>query len=140
VSRGAAQRPVLRVIKPKKAGASSVAKTHWYLIKGCRVDQLAVTHTLIMELDLQSLFILCSCTYWLTPRNSTLPPHLGSYTRALLVSQDRRSLCTNPLLLLYWWHGMDCECAGDFGGKIGYAKLHALPEFCQMLRLLTFEH
>jgi hypothetical protein len=42
VSRGAAQRPVLLVIKPKKAGGSSVAKTHWYSIKGCRVDVLAV--------------------------------------------------------------------------------------------------
>ncbi len=32
-----------------------------------------------------------SCTHWLRPRLPlTLPPHLGSYTRALLVSQDRR--------------------------------------------------
>ncbi len=34
-----------------------------------------------------------SCTHWLRPRNFLLLPlHLGSYTRALLVSQDRRHL------------------------------------------------
>ncbi len=32
-----------------------------------------------------------SCTHWLRPR-TRLPPHLGSYTRALLVRQDRRQL------------------------------------------------
>ncbi len=36
-----------------------------------------------------------SCTIWLRPRNSP-PPHLGSYTRALLVSKQTTSLC-NPL-------------------------------------------
>ncbi len=42
--------------------------------------------------NLQSLFGLhvYSCTHWLRPRNCPLPPHLGSCTRALLVSQDRR--------------------------------------------------
>jgi hypothetical protein len=48
-----------------------------------------------MELDLQSLFRphMHSCTRWLRPRNPThFPPHLGSYTRALLVSQDRGHL------------------------------------------------
>jgi hypothetical protein len=51
-----------------------------------------------MELDLQSLFgaPVYSCTHWLRPRNSALPPHLGSYTRALLVSQDRRHLFVTP--------------------------------------------
>jgi hypothetical protein len=38
-----------------------------------------------------------SCTHWLRPCNPTPPshpPHLGSYTRALLVSQDSiTSLC-----------------------------------------------
>jgi hypothetical protein len=33
-----------------------------------------------------------SCTHRLRPRNSPPPPHLGSYTRALLVSQDRLHL------------------------------------------------
>jgi hypothetical protein len=48
-----------------------------------------------MELDLQSLFGLhvYSRTHQLRPRNDTpLPHHLGLYTRALLVSQDRRHL------------------------------------------------
>jgi hypothetical protein len=46
-----------------------------------------------MELDLQSLFGLHvhSCTHWLMP-SQLLTTHLGSYTRALLVSQDRRHL------------------------------------------------
>jgi hypothetical protein len=52
-----------------------------------------------MELEIQSLFELHvhSCTHWLRPRN---PPHLGSYTRALLVSQDRRHLFVNCDYLL----------------------------------------
>jgi hypothetical protein len=50
-----------------------------------------------MELDLQSLFGLHvhSCTHWLRLRNLPPAPHLprlGSYTRALLVSQDSRHL------------------------------------------------
>jgi hypothetical protein len=49
-----------------------------------------------MELDLQSLVGLNvhahPCTHWLRPSNSPPPPHLGSYTRTLLVSQDRRHL------------------------------------------------
>ncbi len=53
-----------------------------------------------MELDLQSLVGLhvYSCTHWLTPHNPPPPPprHLGSYTRALLVSQDRRHLSVTP--------------------------------------------
>ncbi len=36
-----------------------------------------------------------SCTYWLRPLNSPLPPHFGSYTRTLLVSQDRPTLLDN---------------------------------------------
>jgi hypothetical protein len=55
-----------------------------------------------MELDLQSLFWapVYSCTHWQRPRNSPPPPHLGSYARALLVSQDRRHLFCNPLISL----------------------------------------
>jgi hypothetical protein len=37
-----------------------------------------------------------SCAHWPGPRNSPLPTHLGSYTRALLVSQDRRHLFLTP--------------------------------------------
>jgi hypothetical protein len=56
-----------------------------------------------MKLDLQSLFgpYVHSCTHWLSPRNPLPPPppNLGSFTRALLASQediDNISLC-NPL-------------------------------------------
>ncbi len=50
-------------------------------------------HKLNMELDLQSLFGLL-CTAVLIGRDPATPPlpPLGSYTRALLVSQDRRHL------------------------------------------------
>jgi hypothetical protein len=46
-----------------------------------------------MELYLQRLFGLhvYSCTHGLRPRNPP-PPHLGSYTRVLLVNQDSRHL------------------------------------------------
>jgi hypothetical protein len=54
----------------------------------------------LMELDLQNLYGLHvhSCTHWLKPRNHppSIPLHLGSYTRALLVRQDRRHLFVNP--------------------------------------------
>ncbi len=53
-----------------------------------------------MELDLQSIFGLL-CTAVLIGRDpATLPllPHLGSYIRALLVSQDRRHLFVTPLI------------------------------------------
>ncbi len=65
------------------------------------VKQLSLNHVckigLNMELDLQSLFGLHvhSCTQWLRPR-TLLPPPLGSYTRALLVSQDRRHWPLTP--------------------------------------------
>jgi hypothetical protein len=51
-----------------------------------------------MELDLQSLFGLL-CTDVLIgrdPATHPLPPHLGSYMRALLVSQDRRHIFVIP--------------------------------------------
>jgi hypothetical protein len=40
--------------------------------------------------------LVYSCTQLLRPR--TPPPHLGSYTRALLVSQDRRHLFLTPCM------------------------------------------
>jgi hypothetical protein len=55
-------------------------------------------HRLHKEIDLQSLFeLMCtySCNHWMRdPATPTPPPlpHLGSYTRALLVSQHRRHL------------------------------------------------
>ncbi len=50
-----------------------------------------------MELDLPSLFGLhvYSCTRCLRLRT---PPQMGSYTRALLVSQDRRHLFVPPCI------------------------------------------
>jgi hypothetical protein len=52
--------------------------------------------------DLQSLFEVCVYVqlYSLaeTPQPQPLPPHLVSYTRALLVSQDRRHLFMTPWL------------------------------------------
>ncbi len=51
-------------------------------------------HRLNMEKDLKSLFgpHVHSCTHLLRPRNPPPLPHLGSYTRVLLFSQDRRHL------------------------------------------------
>ncbi len=43
-----------------------------------------------------------SCTHWLRPRNYPPPPHLGSYTRALLVSQDRRHLFVTPCCSVFY--------------------------------------
>jgi hypothetical protein len=58
-------------------------------------------HRLNMELDLQILFGLrCTQLYSLaeTPQLSPLPLHIGSYTRTLLVSQDRH------LFVTPWFH------------------------------------
>jgi hypothetical protein len=38
-----------------------------------------------------------------TPQPPPLPPHLGSYTRSLLVSQDRRHLFVTPCLGSVSW-------------------------------------
>jgi hypothetical protein len=56
-------------------------------------------------MDLQSSFgLLCTAVLigW-DPEPPPIPPHLGSYTRALLVSQDRRHLFVTP-----WRRAMDC--------------------------------
>jgi hypothetical protein len=84
-----------------------------------------------MELDLQSLFGLhvCSCTHWLRPRNPRPPPiplHFGSYTRALLVSQERRHLFVTPWKNMFesipkvgeWIKQVDC----DMDGKLSYKE------------------
>jgi hypothetical protein len=44
------------------------------------------------------LFHVHIFTHWLRPRNPLppSPPHLDSYTRALLVSQDRQHLFMTP--------------------------------------------
>ncbi len=62
-------------------------------------------HRLNMELDLQSLASMCSaqctlrCTRWLRPSRPP-PPHLGAYTRMILVSQNNISLWP-PCVSLY---------------------------------------
>ncbi len=64
------------------------------------------------------------------PRNP--PPHLGSYTRALLVSQDRRHLFVTPWLAIsylfldfYWSH-----CNGDSAYIFLFWELRGLsPNF-----------
>ncbi len=52
-------------------------------------------HRLNLELDLQTLFGLLYAAVE-TPLLPPLPPHLGSHSRALLVSQDRRHLFVTP--------------------------------------------
>ncbi len=60
-------------------------------------ESMDCSHRLNIELDIQNLFGLhvYSFTHWLRPCIATpqfpSPPHLGSFTRAPLVSQD-------------WWH------------------------------------
>jgi hypothetical protein len=67
-------------------------------------------HRQKMELDLQSLFglLVHRCTHWLRPRNPP-PPHLGSYTRALLVSRDRRYLFVTPWYRVEDIHGRQAQ-------------------------------
>jgi hypothetical protein len=59
-------------------------------------------HRLNMELDLHSVFgLLCTAVLVAEtpqPPPPPIPPHLGSYMRALLVSQDRRHLFGTPWL------------------------------------------
>ncbi len=59
---------------------------------------VGVCHWLNMELDLQSLFglLFTAVLIGLDPAKPLLPPHLGSFSKALLVSQDRRHLFVTP--------------------------------------------
>jgi hypothetical protein len=82
-----------------------------------------------MERDLQSLFgpHVYSCTHWPIPRNPPPPPHLGSYTRAVLVSQDRRRhLFVTPLISPHrqaTWAGQSCWVA-----CLCFLVLYQLPQ------------
>ncbi len=76
--------------------------------QSCNTDRLLtfcnrLSYWSNMELDKQSYFgsrVQLYCTHWLRawdPATATPPPpHLGSYTRALLVSQDRQLLFVTP--------------------------------------------
>ncbi len=78
------------------------------------------------------------------PRNSPLPPHLGSYARALLVSQNRRHLFVNPWR--YSWKGKGpfqttAENCGSLNNIIPLVGIHgadaataAEPVFVNLLR------
>jgi hypothetical protein len=69
-----------------------------------------VTHWLNMELYLQSLFgLLCTAVLigW-DPATPPLRPLLGSYTRALLVSQDKRHLFVTT-----WCHMTPLYCMAE---------------------------
>ncbi len=54
-----------------------------------------------------------SCTHWLRlPQSPPSPPQLGSYTRALLASQDRRHLFVNPCSNIFGvllWHSFQLQ-------------------------------
>jgi hypothetical protein len=64
-------------------------------------SDVSLCHSLNMELDLKK-FIWApvhSCAHWLrTPASPPLPLHLGSYTKALLVSQERPTSPCKPLV------------------------------------------
>ncbi len=73
----------------------------WLQINWASGDEgaMGVIHGLNIELDIQSLFgILCTAVRigWDPAIPPPPPRHLGSYTRAPLVSQDRRHLFVNP--------------------------------------------
>jgi hypothetical protein len=77
----------------------------WMLAFSCCYALLhTVPYRLNMELDLQSLFgLLQLFSLAETPQLPPPPhpsPHLGSYTRVLLVSQDRRHFFVTPCCIL----------------------------------------
>jgi hypothetical protein len=68
-----------------------------------------IGYRLNMEIDLQKVYLgsmrrdahSCTGTQWLRSRNTPpFPPPLDSYTRALLVSKDRRHLLVTPWLAI----------------------------------------
>jgi hypothetical protein len=71
-------------------------KRKCHLHSSGNVSAMHVKHRLNMDSDLQSLFGLHvhNCTHWLRPPQThhLTFPHLGSYTRTLLVSQERRRI------------------------------------------------
>jgi len=74
-----------------------------------------------MELDLQ--IFLASSVQCTVQRNSPPSPHLGSHTRALLVSHDRRHLFVTPLVSYHPGVGSGSR-AGMYSRKTDAGCLH----------------
>jgi hypothetical protein len=82
-------------------------------VTNCATAYVIIDNRWSTKLDLQSLLgSMCtmhSYIHWLTPNHRPPPkhPHLGSYTRALFVSQDRRHLfvtrCHRPMNISNGW-------------------------------------
>jgi hypothetical protein len=119
-----------------------------------------------MELYLQSFFGLHVHSFYSLRRPRNPPPHpprhLGSYTRALLVSQDRRHLsvtpciditaghvhcsvcirfyCTRAVFLHQWVKDtFSCPLFRTSGEKKAFRKETFQPPFCQCSRILPRE-
>ncbi len=75
-----------------------------------------------MELDLQSLLgSMCTAVlFGWDPASPSLPPHLGSYTRALLVNQDRRHLIVTPWLIL--------------SNRLTHSHTHTHTRYCTLIQ------
>ncbi len=89
------------VASAKGTDSAGVAKVT--ALAATTIHPIGAAHRLNMELDLQSKFrpYVHGCIHWLRPCNPSPPPHLGSYTRALLVIQDRRHLFVTPWCSLH---------------------------------------
>ncbi len=79
-------------------------------------------HRLNMELDLQ--IFLGSSVQCTVQRNSPPSPHLGSQTRALLVSHDRRHLFVTPYMVSYHPGEGSGSRAGMYSRKTDAGCLH----------------
>jgi len=77
-----------------------------------------------------------SCTQWLGPRSPPLPPHLGSYTRAPLVSRDKRRLFVTPCYFCKVVLGVDSV---DFTKGLTH-RLHAFERLLEKYHIHRYMH